>query len=260
MNRSSCTLVLLNCLFLFSIHSTLTTLNFCMKHRDQRFFQLENIINILVSAFRFIWKLMLWVYRHYTCLILSVPGWIEDYRHQILTSKVSPPAERVKLASGNKIVGFKWWKNVSLWPLYWMTYIWTDCLPQIIYYLPETVNTGLVAQGLTYPGMFIDLYYSCYIQREKILCHSKDLSSINLVSSDNGKEDLGRLLFDEVSTLEPELCSQITGEIVVNPWSAEFFYENLGVQRVFSIWNHHNCLSQLFPIFIWKPLLWVYGH
>ena len=29
--------------------------------------------------------------------------------------------------------------------------------------------------------------------------------------------------------------------------------------KVFLIWNHHKCLSQLFRL-IWIPMLWVYGH
>ena len=32
----------------------------------------EIILNVLVSSFRFIWIPMLWVYGHYTFLILSV--------------------------------------------------------------------------------------------------------------------------------------------------------------------------------------------
>ena len=38
---------------------------FCINHGEQRVFQLKNIINVLVSSFRFIWIPMLWVYDHW---------------------------------------------------------------------------------------------------------------------------------------------------------------------------------------------------
>ena len=42
--------------------------------------------------------------------------------------------------------------------------------------------------------------------------------------------------------------SGTTTYCILYPYNAELFYENLGDQRVFSLWNHHKCLSQLFPI------------
>ena len=45
---------------------TLTTLKYiCINHGDQRVFQFEIIINVLVSSFWFIWIPMLWVYDDY---------------------------------------------------------------------------------------------------------------------------------------------------------------------------------------------------
>ena len=38
---------------------------FCKKHEEKGLFQLEFIINILVSFFWFIWIPMLWIYGHY---------------------------------------------------------------------------------------------------------------------------------------------------------------------------------------------------
>ena len=50
------------------------------------FFQFESIINVLVSAFSFIWIPMLCVYGH--CKYFSSCTAVIDFRHQILTSKV----------------------------------------------------------------------------------------------------------------------------------------------------------------------------
>ena len=57
---------------------------FCLNHRDQRVFQFENIINVLVGSIRFIWIPLLWVYGHYKYLQSFSAG--IDCRRQVLTS------------------------------------------------------------------------------------------------------------------------------------------------------------------------------
>ena len=42
---------------------------------------------------------------------------------------------------------------------------------------------------------------------------------------------------------EPERPQRQRSILQINPWSAQFFHENLGGQRFFTIWKHHNCLS-----------------
>ena len=43
--------------------------------------------------------------------------------------------------------------------------------------------------------------------------------------------------------------------------SAKIFFFKPRDQRVFSIWNHHKCLSQLFPVHLnGLPMLLVYNH
>ena len=63
----------------------------------KRFFQIEIILNGLVSSFRFIWIPMLWVNGHYKYSYSYSAG--IDFRRQNLTTKVDPRAERVKLIS-----------------------------------------------------------------------------------------------------------------------------------------------------------------
>ena len=69
--------------------------------RPKGYFQFEIFSNILVSSFRFIWILMLWVYGHYKFLILSARFYTSESdicRRRILTSKDSPRSERVTSA------------------------------------------------------------------------------------------------------------------------------------------------------------------
>ena len=60
---------------------------------NNHFFQLEIIINVLVSYFRFIWIPILWVYDQYKYVYSYSAG--IDFRRQNLTSKVDPHAVRV---------------------------------------------------------------------------------------------------------------------------------------------------------------------
>ena len=54
---------------------TLKVLKYLLyKPKDQRPFQFEIIITVLVSSFRFIWIPMLWVYGHYKYFTLSARG------------------------------------------------------------------------------------------------------------------------------------------------------------------------------------------
>ena len=48
--------------------------DFCINHGKQRFFQLEIIMNAIVSSFCFIWILMLWVYDHWKYIIFFSAG------------------------------------------------------------------------------------------------------------------------------------------------------------------------------------------
>ena len=63
--------------------------------RPKGFFQFKIIINVLVISFRFIWIPVLWVYGHYKYFYSYSAG--IDFRRQILTSKVDPRTERVKI-------------------------------------------------------------------------------------------------------------------------------------------------------------------
>ena len=44
----------------------------------------------------------------------------------------------------------------------------------------------------------------------------------------------------------PQFCHTDTGDLILT--TLNYCCINLGNQRVFSIWNHHKCLSQLFPL------------
>ena len=64
---------------------TLATLKYCIDHEDQSdFFQFEIIINVLVSAFWFIWMPMSWVYGYYKHIYSCSAG--IDFSRQNLTS------------------------------------------------------------------------------------------------------------------------------------------------------------------------------
>ena len=63
-------------------------------------------------------------------------------------------------------------------------------------------------------------------------------SNSRLVVDEN---DNGKFRFERVKTLK-------------------YFCINHGDQKVFSLWNHHKCLSWLFPLLFNTLMLWVYGH
>ena len=55
---------------------------------------------------------------------------------------------------------------------------------------------------------------------------------------------------DSIMVVRP-LYSQLTANwtnLKLNPYNAEFFFIKRGDQRVYSIWNHHKCLSYLILI------------
>ena len=63
------------------------------------FFQFEIIINVFGSFFGFTWIPMLWVYGHYYSLLFHCGIDFRSDRRQILTYKVGPSTEKVKLMS-----------------------------------------------------------------------------------------------------------------------------------------------------------------
>ena len=75
------------------------------------FFQIEIIVNALVSCFWFIWIHMLWVYRHWKYFIFFLCGdrlytsESDVYRRHILTYKDDPRTGRVKYSLEEEIGG-----------------------------------------------------------------------------------------------------------------------------------------------------------
>ena len=97
---------------------------FCINHGDQRFFQNEITINVLVSSFRFIWISTLHycgVYGHYKYFILSVQlrtSKYDVYRRQILTSKVGQRWKCKNIDIVFKTAVLQPW--LPLYPLSWL--------------------------------------------------------------------------------------------------------------------------------------------
>ena len=91
------------------VKQTVAELFFHKPWRRKGLCQIEIIINVVFSFFRFIWIPMLWVYGHYTYFYpYSV---VIDCRRQILTSKVDPRAVRVK-----SLLWMKWaFKHQDVW-------------------------------------------------------------------------------------------------------------------------------------------------
>ena len=116
---------------------TLTTLKYvCINHGDQRVFQFEVIIYVLVSSFRFIWIHMPWIYDHYKYIISFSVGIV--FRRQILTFKDNPRTEMVYTLKVSNyisiILSVSWhrhnvvphnvWNHVLVMSRWQIVYIW----------------------------------------------------------------------------------------------------------------------------------------
>ena len=111
------------------------------------FSQFEIIINVLASSFRFIWIPMLWVYGHYEYFYSYSAGIDFNRQNLILTTKVAPCTERVKM----------YWKlltllgpsaaiNLSAWKCMWFCEMsrYEQCFKIVgIIYCEQLVIKGL---------------------------------------------------------------------------------------------------------------------